>query len=129
MEIILYIILALAGFFVFAQLYIRIIPFLKKGKKIKFIKGALGNKLSQGERNLLYFYTKSCSACKPMTPVIDKLQKEFNNIHKIDLAKDMETAKAFGVMGVPALIIVENSTIANYHLGYKSESAIRKLLP
>lgn len=129
MDIILYIILAVAGYFVFAQLYIRIIPFLKKGKKIKFIEGAPGNELSNDGRNLLYFYTKSCSACKSLTPVIDKLQKEFNNIHKIDLVKDMETAKAFGIMGVPALITIENRTIINYYLGYRSESAIRKLLP
>ncbi len=63
-----------------------------------------------------------------MTPLVDKLQNEFNNLHKVNVANEKDIAKKFGVMGTPALILLENSTIASYQLGIKNEGFIRKLL-
>ena len=128
MDNLLYIIFFIIGLFVFMQLYVRISTWKKKGKKIENIGGELGRKLEDGDRHLIYFYTRSCSACKTMTPVVDTLTQGFKNIHKINLATDMETARKFGVMGTPATVVVENSKIISYVLGYKNASFLRNLL-
>ncbi|MEJ2055150.1 MAG: thioredoxin family protein [Calditrichaceae bacterium] len=128
MESILYIVLAIIGLFVIMQLYIRLSGFFKKGKVIAGVKGKLGKDVQSGRTVLVYFYTNSCAACKPMTPVIDRLKKEFKNIYKINLSTDMNTGRAFGVMGTPATVLVEQQKIKSYNLGAKTEAYLRNLL-
>lgn len=128
MESLLYIVLAVIGLFVILQLFMRLASFLKRGKKIEGVKGQLGRDIASGKTNLVYFYSPACAACKPMTPIIGKLQSEFKNIHKINLARDMEVARIFGVLGTPALVKVENQKISSYQLGARNENMIRKLL-
>jgi len=128
MENILYIVLAIVGLFIVMQLYVRLSSLLKKGKTIDGVKGKLGNEIRSGKKLLVYFYTNSCAACKPMTPVIDRLKKEHSNIHKINLATDMDIGRSFGVMGTPATILVEEQKIRSFNLGAKSEPFLRSLL-
>ena len=128
MDTILYIILTIIGLFVVMQLYIRLSAVFKKGKVIEGVKGKLGNDIQSGKKLLVYFYTNSCAACKPMTPMIDRLKKEFKNIHKINLATDMNTGRAFGVMGTPATILVEDQKIKSFNLGARTEAFLRNLI-
>jgi len=120
MENILYIVLAIAGLFVVMQLYIRLSGIFKKGKVIKGVKGKLGKDVQSGRKVLVYFYTNSCAACKPMTPLVDR--------YKINLSTDMDTGRAFGVMGTPATVLVEGQKIKSFNLGARSENFIRNLL-
>lgn len=128
MDNLIYLVLAVVGFFVIVQVYARLSMFLKKGKKIEHVEGKLGREIKSGNRVLIYFYTNSCAACKPMTPVVDRLKKEFNNIHKVNLSQDMETGRRFGVMGTPATVLVEDGKISSFNLGAKNESYLRNLL-
>jgi len=128
MDTILYIVLAIVGLFVVMQLYIRLSAVFKKGKVIEGVKGKLGSDIQSGKKMLVYFYTNSCAACKPMTPMVDRLKKEFKNIHKINLATDMDTGRAFGVMGTPATILVEDRKIKSFNLGARTESFLRNLI-
>lgn len=128
METFLYIVLSVVGLFVVMQLYIRLSSFFKKGKVIEGVGGKLGNDIQSGRKLLVYFYTTSCAACKPMTPMIDRLKKEFKNIHKINLATDMNIGRAFGVMGTPATILVEDQKIKSFNLGARTESYLRNLI-
>ena len=125
---ILYIVLAIVGFFVFVQVYFFINSYLKKGKKISAFGGEIGKKVSSGKKLLLYFYSPTCGPCKAMTPVIDKMSKENKDIHKINLSRDMTIGRIFGVMGTPATVVVENSKIKKYVLGARSESYLRGLI-
>jgi thioredoxin 1 len=128
MDTILYIVLAIVGLFVVMQLYIRLSAVFKKGKVIEGVKGKLGSDIQSGKKMLVYFYSNSCAACKPMTPMVDRLKKEFKNIHKINLATDMDTGRAFGVMGTPATILVEDQKIKSFNLGARTESFLRNLM-
>ena len=128
MESILYNVLAIVGLFIVMQLYIRLSSVFKKGKLIKGVKGKLGSEVLSGRKLLVYFYTNSCAACKPMTPVVDRLKKEFKNIHKVNLATDMDIGRAFGVMGTPATILVEDQKIKSFNLGTRTEAFLRNLV-
>jgi len=128
LETILYIILTIIGFFAAIQIYIYLNSYFKKGKKIESFGGELSKKIQAGKKILLYFYTPTCGACKAMTPVVESMRSENNDVHKINLAKDMQLAQVFGVMGTPATIIVEDVQIKKYILGARSENYLRKLM-
>lgn len=100
---------------------------MKKGKKIPSFSGEIGKKIQKGDKLLLYFYTPTCGACKSMTPVIDEMMKEENNIYKINLTRDYDIGKIFGVMGTPATIVVNDSKIDQYILGARSERFLKNL--
>jgi thioredoxin 1 len=123
-----YIVLAIIGFFIFMQLYIWISSYLKKGKSIPEFGGELGDRVKKGEKLLIYFYSNSCAACRPMTPVIDKMKDKRNDVFKVNLSRDFEIGKIFGVMGTPATLLIENSTINQFVLGTKSEQFLRNLI-
>jgi len=63
-----------------------------------------------------------------MTPVVDRLKQENRDIYKINISRDMQIGRIFGVMGTPATVLVENSEIKKYVLGAKSEVYLRNLL-
>jgi thioredoxin 1 len=128
MENFLYIILAVIGLFIALQLFLRLSAYFKKGKEIKGISGSLGREISSGRKLAVYFFSNSCAACKPMTPVVEKLQKEFPNLHKINLASDMDTGRKFGVMGTPCTVVVEKGMILNFILGARTEPFLRSII-
>lgn len=128
MDSLLYIILAIVGFILFMQIFVRVSTLLKKGKEIKGISGELGNRINTGEKLLVYFFSPTCAACKAITPIIDQIKKEKSNIYKIDISQKPEISRGFGVMGTPATILVENKKISQYVLGAKSETFLRKLV-
>ena len=128
MDVLFYIVMIFVGFIVFIQIYARVQGLMKRGKEIPPIDGKIGNALAQNATTLLYFYTPTCSACKVMTPVIDRLQTEFKNILKINLASDLEIGKKFGIMGTPSLVLVKDNKIQSFVVGAKNETFIRKLL-
>jgi len=127
METVLFLVLAVVGFFVLMQVFMRIMSLTKKGKSITGVQGELGNKIKSGSKLLVYFYSPGCGACRPMTPVIDQMKKEMNNVFKIDVTQKPDIARIFSVMGTPATIVVENEKISQYILGAKPESFLRKL--
>ncbi len=128
MDNVLYIVLGLIGLFLVAQLYARFSAYSKKGKLMEDVPGILGKEINTGKKLLIYFYTNSCSACKSMTPVIDRLMKEFENIRKVNLATDMEAGKKFGIMGTPSTVLVENRKIKSFLMGVKSYSQLKSML-
>ena len=128
MDTTLFIIVAIIGFFVLMRLFVWVSGNMKRGKKIPFFAGELGERIQKGEKLLLYFYTPSCGACKSMTPVIDEMKNEKDNVYKINLTKDYPIGKIFGVMGTPATVIVNESKIEQYILGARSERFLKNLI-
>ena len=101
---------------------------LNRGKTVPQLRGQLGKKIKRGDRLLLYFFSPGCRACKPMTPVIDELKKKSERVFSINISQDMETAKAFGVMGTPATLVVEGGKIAEFLVGAQRPERLRDLL-
>lgn len=99
-----------------------------KGKTIPKLPGKLGKQIKRGDRLLLYFFSPGCRACKPMTPVINEMKKKSERVIAIDISRDMETARAFGVMGTPATLLVEKSIIAEFLVGVQREEKLYGLL-
>ena len=128
MDTLLIIVLVIVGFFVMMRVMVWVSGKLKKGKKIPPFSGELGKRIQKGEKLLLYFYSPSCGACKTMTPVVEEMMEKKDNIYKINLTKDFNTGKIFGIMGTPATIVVNESKIDQYILGARSKQFLLELV-
>ncbi len=99
-----------------------------KGKKIEGLKGQIGKSVANSGRVLAYFYSPSCAACRTQTPVVEKLQSEFSNVFKVNVADDLDTARAFGVMATPTTAIVNGGIVEELLIGAKTEKELRSYL-
>lgn len=100
----------------------------KKGKKVPELDGKYGKVIQSGRKAVFYFYSQSCHACKPMTPIVDQFVKKRKNIYKVDITRDMATARKFGVMGTPSTVLVENGIIKEFLVGPQSEDKLAHLI-
>jgi thioredoxin 1 len=126
--IVLYIVLGVVALFLTLQFSMIIKMKFKKGKPVPEINGKAGQIIQKGGKVLFYFYSPNCRACKEMTPQIKQLSKRNKGIFPIDISKDMNTAKKFGVMGTPATVLVKAGKIKEYLMGPQSESKIVALI-
>ncbi len=100
----------------------------KKGKAAPELGGVKGKAIKDGKSSLFYFYSPSCGACKSMTPVVEGYTKNNPRCFKVDVSKDMSTARAFGVMGTPSTVVVEDGKIREFFVGPRPISELTQLL-
>jgi thiol-disulfide isomerase/thioredoxin len=98
-----------------------------RGKPVAGLTGSLGQAVAAGKKVMAYCYSETCAACRVQTPVMDKLQRELPDIYQIDVANDRENARALGVMGTPATVIIVGGIVKEYLLGAKTEAELRRL--
>ncbi|MCX8009630.1 MAG: thioredoxin family protein [Ignavibacteria bacterium] len=77
------------------------------------------------EKNLFYFYSPNCSACKVQAPIIEKLKSELKNIYSIDISKDVSFARTFGIMATPSVVVVNKGRIEDYLIGVQKEETLK----
>ncbi len=100
-----------------------------KGKDAPTIHKPSAKRIKAGEKIVLYFFTQRCGACKIQEPIIQRILKHYPNaVFKIDASLNQKTASAYGVMGVPFLVFIENGKIMKASAGLQSESSINKFL-
>lgn len=55
------------------------------------------------------FTAKWCGPCQRISPILDQLAKEYDGkivIYKVDIDKNQELARAFGVSSIPAILYI-----------------------
>lgn len=101
----------------------------QKGKPAPELSGKIGQWVSKGKAAMFYFYSPSCGACRAMTPAVKKLAKSRKGgVYPIDISQDMATARKFGVMATPTIIVVEKGIIQQVLIGPQPTSALKQLL-
>lgn len=58
---------------------------------------------------IIDFYSDWCGPCKTIEPLLKEIDEEFNgkiNIIKINVEKEPDIAAAFGIRGIPSLLLV-----------------------
>ncbi len=124
MQIFLYLFAAVITAFILFQMIMMIKMKLKKGKPVPEIGGSVGKILKTGGKSIFYFYSPNCRPCLSMTPIVERLSVKNKNIYKINILDDMDSARKFGVMGTPSLVVVEDGVIKEFLVGYQSEEKI-----
>ncbi len=79
---------------------------------------------------LIDFYADWCGPCKMLSPVIEQIAKERDDIKvvKIDVDKETDLARQFGIMSIPTVMVIKDGKVKNTSLGFKSKEAILALL-
>lgn len=99
------------------RFYIQIKSSALKGKPAPELGGRPGKIVQKGKAALFYFYSPSCGACASMTPSVHALSKNNEGVFPVDISSDMATARKFGVMATPTLVVVKDRLIKQILIG------------
>ena len=99
-----------------------------KGKAAPELSGNRGEAVQSGALALFYFHSPSCGACRTMTPVVQRFTGGKSRCFSVDVSRDMDTARAFGVMATPTTVLVEGGIIRDFLVGPQPESRLLPLL-
>ena len=82
---------------------------------------------------LVDFWAEWCGPCKMIAPIVDELADEYEGslrVAKLDADENPNTMQAFGVMGIPTLILFEGGEAVERITGYMpKERLLDKLQP
>lgn len=69
---------------------------------------------------LIDFFATWCGPCKMLSPVVDEVAEEVDDVVfcKIDVDEEGELANRFNVMSVPTLVLLENGEVENSSVGF-----------
>ena len=77
---------------------------------------------------LVDFYADWCGPCKMVAPILEELSKEYAGkiyIYKVDVDKEPELAKAFGIQSIPTLWFVPMKGEPQVSMGALSKEQLK----
>lgn len=79
---------------------------------------------------LVDFYATWCGPCQLLTPILESVEKEMNNLEilKVNVDEFPNLARKYNIMSIPTIIVFKNGKIAKTSLGYIDKDEIKKLI-
>ena len=79
---------------------------------------------------LLDFWASWCGPCRMVSPTIDDIAGERDDIKvgKVNVDEQPELAGAFQVMSIPTLVVIKDGKIVNRAMGARPKAQILSLL-
>lgn len=89
------------------------------------------DEIKKNERLVLIdFYANWCGPCKMLSPIIDQIADEREDVvvAKVDVDKEVELAEKFGVFSIPTLVILKEGEVVHQSAGARPKAQILALL-
>ena len=79
---------------------------------------------------LLDFYAAWCGPCRMVSPLVDEIAEEREDIvvGKINVDEEPELAQAFGVVSIPTLVVLKGGSEVKRQLGARPKAQILEML-
>ena len=80
---------------------------------------------------LLDFWAGWCGPCRMLSPIVDEIAGEREDIRvaKINVDEQQELAAAFQVMSIPTLVVMKDGKIVSKTMGVRPKKQVLSLLP
>ncbi len=79
---------------------------------------------------LIDFWAAWCGPCKMMSPVIDQIAQENEDIKvcKVNIDEEKELAEQFQIMSIPTIVAIKSAKIVNTSVGVAPKEEIINML-
>jgi thioredoxin 1 len=80
---------------------------------------------------LLDFWASWCGPCKMVSPILEEVAKEKKDtikVCKINIDEEIELAKAFHIMSIPTLVVVNEGKVVKTSIGLRPKKDILSLI-
>lgn len=79
---------------------------------------------------LIDFWAKWCGPCRMMSPIVDQIAAETNDVKvcKVDVDDQAELASVFQVMSIPTLVLLKDGKRVHTSVGVKPKQEIMQML-
>ena len=79
---------------------------------------------------LIDFWASWCMPCRMVSPIIDEIAEEREDLKvcKVNVDEEPELAAKFGIMSIPTLVVMKNGEVVNRTLGARPKQQILELL-
>lgn len=86
--------------------------------------------LKSDKKVLVDFWADWCGPCKMLSPVIDKLAEELDDVKvcKVNVDTEPTISIEYNIMSIPTLIVFENGVEVNRSVGLVSKEEVLELL-
>lgn len=86
--------------------------------------------LKSDKKVLVDFWADWCAPCKMLSPVIDKLAEELEDVKvcKVNVDTEPTISIEYNIMSIPTLLVFENCVEVNRSVGLVSKEEVLELL-
>ena len=77
------------------------------------------------DKTVVDFYATWCGPCKMFGPIFEEVSNENGiNFVKLDVDKNSDIARRYGVMTIPTIILFENREEVRRHIGFMNKEEL-----
>lgn len=98
---------------------------------IKLNNNSFKELIESGKTVLVDFFATWCGPCKMLAPILEDINKELPDevqIAKIDIDESFDTARSYGVLSIPTLIMFKKGQEVDKIVGLRNKDAILEFI-